>query len=399
MSRQVAKPILVYPDGRTVSPTKLDLGKPGTYTEYDLQEALFSYPELLPVAEIDPAFKTLIPICTELSMKAGRLDVLYVTPDGLPVCVETKLWRNAEARRAVVAQILDYASELSRWSVEDLQRVVRQRTKRHLFDIVANAVPGIDEAEFLDNITSALQNGRFLLLVCGDGIRESTENISRFLSGAGHLDFIFALVEVGVFETEDGVRIYQPRTLARTQKIQRSIDRSLNNNSPILDESEFSNEPVDHQENIGQNGEDKRKFWLEFWEETSAEIDFDDPNHLEFTPEKRFRAAGVFGNVAGVYLLTYFSTSDNEIGVALSFNREARPLFEALKAQKDGLEEQIGYPLKWTVKENGRQMIGTKTEYQDPKQPEQREAAKKWFAKRIVDFDNVLRPALENFDY
>ncbi len=33
--------------------------------------------------------------------------------------VEAKLWRNPEARRKVIGQILDYAKELSRWNYED----------------------------------------------------------------------------------------------------------------------------------------------------------------------------------------------------------------------------------------------------------------------------------------
>jgi hypothetical protein len=45
-----------------------------------------------------------------------------VTPSGLPVLVECKLWRNPQARHQVVSQILDYAKELSRWSSSDAQR-------------------------------------------------------------------------------------------------------------------------------------------------------------------------------------------------------------------------------------------------------------------------------------
>ena len=53
-----------------------------------------------------------VPICTELNTPAGAIDNFLVTPKGLPVLVECKLWRNPEARREVVGQILDYAKEL-----------------------------------------------------------------------------------------------------------------------------------------------------------------------------------------------------------------------------------------------------------------------------------------------
>jgi hypothetical protein len=70
----------------------------------------------LPIAEIDRMFLGPVLICSELSTQAGAIDNFMVTPSGLPVLVECKLWRNPEARREVVGQILDYAKELSRWS-------------------------------------------------------------------------------------------------------------------------------------------------------------------------------------------------------------------------------------------------------------------------------------------
>jgi len=55
--------------------------------------------------------------------------ILYENGGRLAV-VEVKLWRNPEARRKVVAQILDYAKELSNWDYEDLQREVSKRVGR-----------------------------------------------------------------------------------------------------------------------------------------------------------------------------------------------------------------------------------------------------------------------------
>ncbi|MFC6463355.1 hypothetical protein ACFP76_23215 [Paracoccus aerius] len=57
-----------------------------------------------------------------LSTPAGRIDNLLLTPAGLPVVVECKLWRNPQARREVVGQVLEYARELSRFTSADLQR-------------------------------------------------------------------------------------------------------------------------------------------------------------------------------------------------------------------------------------------------------------------------------------
>ena len=85
-----------------------------------------------------------VAICTELNTLAGPIDNFMVTPSGLPVLVECKLWRNPEARREVVSQILDYAKELSRWSSSDVQREVETPAETkiilHNFDVL----PGVE---------------------------------------------------------------------------------------------------------------------------------------------------------------------------------------------------------------------------------------------------------------
>jgi hypothetical protein len=92
----------------------------GAVSEADIQALVHKHPGCLPIAEIDPMFSGPVPICTELNTPAGPIDIFMVTPSGLPVLIECKLWRNPEGRREVVGQILDYAKELSRWSSSDL---------------------------------------------------------------------------------------------------------------------------------------------------------------------------------------------------------------------------------------------------------------------------------------
>src|SRR5260221_5321755 len=94
-----------------------------------------------------------VPICTELNTTAGPIDKFMVTPAGLPVLVECKLWRSHEGRREVIGQILDYAKELSRWSSSDVQREVSRRLKRDgnpLLEMVRAIDPTMDEIQFND---------------------------------------------------------------------------------------------------------------------------------------------------------------------------------------------------------------------------------------------------------
>ena len=124
-----------------------------------------------------------------------------------------------EARRTVVGQVLDYAKELSRWTYGDMQRAVARCTGQRsnpLFDIVNEAAFGLDEAEFVDEVSRSLRQGRFLLLICGDGIREGVATIAESLESHGTLEFTFGLVEMAVYRMPDSGLLVQPRVLAQS---------------------------------------------------------------------------------------------------------------------------------------------------------------------------------------
>ena len=134
-----------------------------------LRDLLFSQPATLPVAEIDPAIGPLVPIARELNVPdVGRIDAFLADGKGHLVIVECKLWRNPQARREVVGQILDYARELSRYAYEDLQRQIsisRRQSGNILYALAREAGSDLDEAAFVDRVSRNLAAGRFLLLV------------------------------------------------------------------------------------------------------------------------------------------------------------------------------------------------------------------------------------------
>ena len=95
---------------------RLAFGETAGRNEAWLRDTLFAYPDLLPLRDIDPSFGPLTPLVTELRTEAGPLDIAFINQFGRLTLVECKLWRNPEARRKVVAQALDYARAVSRWS-------------------------------------------------------------------------------------------------------------------------------------------------------------------------------------------------------------------------------------------------------------------------------------------
>ena len=86
-----------------------------TYNEDWIQGICFDNPNILPIDEIEPSFGGAVPICRELSTESGLCDIAYLNRQGFITIGECKLWRNPEARRKVVGQILDYAKDIAKW--------------------------------------------------------------------------------------------------------------------------------------------------------------------------------------------------------------------------------------------------------------------------------------------
>ena len=253
-------------------------------SEAYIQALVHEHPACLPIAEIDAMFSGPVPICTELNTPAGPIDNFMVTPSGLPVLVECKLWRNPEARREVVSQILDYAKELSRWSSSDVQREVSHRLKRDgnpLLDMVRAVDPQVDEQQFNDALTANLRRGRFLLLIVGDGIREGVEAIAEYLQLHAGLHFSLGLVELPIYEMPNGDRLVAPRVLARTALVTRNVVAVPDGYA--VDEAEDPTSVAEIDPERTALADQSQRFWTEFLDNY---LKLDDPEQPKPRPAR-----------------------------------------------------------------------------------------------------------------
>ncbi|MBI9094681.1 MAG: hypothetical protein JEY71_07350 [Sphaerochaeta sp.] len=199
------------------------------YNEDWIQNICFNHPEMLPIAEIEQTFNDMVPICRELSCPSGSMDLVYVNEYGFIAIGECKLWRNPEARRKVIGQILEYAKDMSNWGYDQFEKAClkarKDPYKNSLYDIVReNSNTELDEASFVDAVQRNLQRGRFVLLVIGDGIRESMEGLSDFIQRYGNMNFTLSLVELPIYKIPStGQLIITPRIIAKTKEIERII--------------------------------------------------------------------------------------------------------------------------------------------------------------------------------
>ena len=88
-----------------------------------LQIWLAEHPELLGGEEMDPNDpRRFLLIRREIHDSSGFLDHLFVDQEAVPTFVEAKLSANPEARRKVVGQLLDYASNAASGWTGDMLR-------------------------------------------------------------------------------------------------------------------------------------------------------------------------------------------------------------------------------------------------------------------------------------
>ncbi|CDZ39057.1 Hypothetical protein NGAL_HAMBI1146_31940 [Neorhizobium galegae bv. officinalis] len=403
MGRQHVTPLLISVDERTVSPViPLGLGVGGHgLTEAAIQEFVHRFPACLPIAEIDPMFTGPVAICRELVTPAGAIDNFLVTPSGLPVLVECKLWRNPEGRREVVGQILDYSKELTKWSASDLQREASRRVGRKgnvLLDLVREAGNDVDEVMFNDALTFNLRRGRFLLLIVGDGIREGVEAIADYLQAHAGLHFTLGLVEMPIYLTPAGEKLVVPRVLAKTHTIARTVI-AVPEGMIVADEDEEGEGsfiPMDTPEK-NEARERRRQIRHRFWTEYLRNLKLDDPEQMLPAPSLGGHVVFKLGAPGGSSWITvYRDARYDAVGLALSSNLNS-PGERASKLLAEDAR-QISEELSGaTVDFSGdRPDISQRLVVRDLEDPVEKERALAWLRERTNAFVNSLRPRIRS---
>jgi hypothetical protein len=317
-----------------------------------------------------------------------------VTPSGLPVLVECKLWRNPEGRREVVGQILDYAKELSRWSSSDLQREVSRRLKRDgnpLLEIIRAVDPHVDEVQFNDALTANLRRGRFLLLIVGDGIREGVEAIAEYLQVHAGLHFSLGLVELPIYMMPNGDRLVAPRVLARTTIVTRNVV-ALPDGYAIAEAEDPTNvEEMDPERSA--LGDAQQRFWVEFLEH----LKLDDP---EQPRPRAARASHISLSLPAriCWLTVYGNLHADEVGLFLSSWRNTAGAYamQAIVEDWGAVKAELGGSAKLSTVKDGRSTVIDSLPVGSLDQAEVRERAFSWLAERVNTFVNVMRPRVRS---
>ena len=374
----------------------------GGLDEATLQDLLFRFPETLPIAAIDPSYAPPVPICRELALPAGYADALYVNHLGRLTLAEFKLWRNPQARREVIGQILDYAKDLASWGYEDLQRQVSLalgKSGNALYDLVRRQSPDLNEAEFVDNVSRHLRRGEFLLLIVGDGIQEGAANIVDFVQRYSGLHFNLAMVEAALYRDAANSLIVQPRVLARTEIVQRFVvDGGSVVNVALANVDDDEPQEI-HSEQDEQN--------LRFWTAMLRDFSFSDVTVTSPAPTNQTTLYVLVRNSGergwGLCFGAYLHRRDDEVGCYLTVRRnqtrdvriykELDASFEELQMEMDGLE-------KWSQGRSNRPRIGFRRQgslafLADDEASSDFRASVEWMQEHLNRLVSVLHPRLQ----
>ncbi|MXO70279.1 hypothetical protein [Alteraurantiacibacter buctensis] len=369
--------------------------------EHPLRDIVFAHPQILPLHELEPEIGRIIPVAIEVNLPgAGFVDVLLVSEYGRLIIVECKLWRNPQARREVVGQILDYARELARYGYEDLQRVISSRLGRRgnvLYELAAAAGSPLAEADFVDRVSRDLEAGRFLLIIAGDGITEGTRRIGEYLGAQAGLAFDLGLVEIVEYRFDDPLtgtarRILQPRLLARTQTIERYVIRSEVPGvmvDPVVEEPD----PITRaRPEVAANHATWRAFVTRFVDDTA----FDDPAQM---PARHGGLNWMRLPMPGpVGLTLYRSGTTGNVGAFLRYrDGEGLALYEELLAQREAIDAEFaaaGLPApEWTTSGDERH-ISVLTPSPAPWDAAREEDQRQWLARAANAFVNIVAPRI-----
>ena len=366
---------------------KLPMGDTAEKNEAWLRDMLQSEPGLVPIDDIDPVYGPLLAVCTELKTGAGPIDNLFINPQGRLTLIECKLWRNPESRRKVVAQILDYARAISSWSYSDLQREVNARTGmkgNYLFELARAARPELLEQRFVDMTSAALKQGRFLLVVAGDGIREDVQTMGELINRNAASGFSFGMFEVAIYQGPNEAILVQPRVVARTKLIERTVvllqNGTLDSSEPEdLDEEEPG---VSSALSPAQKAHATSKVW---WESViSAQLDDPDQPELRYFWPNNVRGALPW---QGIWIRGY-KTSDPKAYVGVQLSGLQAPLAELLRAlepQTEAILENLPEGTRFDP-DTGLGIQRPMTEFANDEQ------AREWLIQTINQFINELRP-------
>lgn len=198
-------------------------------SEFQLQEIVKENPDLLPIDEFGITGPLMV-VGRETTLPSGAVDLLCLAQDGELFLIEFKTGPQNSDFRRVLAQLLDYGSDLWRMSYEEFESTVtsryfssnhcrdeRLRGKASLDEAIYEFWPDLQEEEdsVRENLSQRLDAGAFHYVVVAQRFTQGTEKTIEYLNAATS-EARFYAVELVRFAAE-GLSAFEARTVLKPE--------------------------------------------------------------------------------------------------------------------------------------------------------------------------------------
>jgi len=179
--------------------------------EKELQNLIDRHPSILDaVPRLNGQDKSLYIVARELKVSSGRLDFFAIDAEGSLYVIETKLAENPELRRAVIGQVMEYASNLRDMGYDtfraglscDLETTLAE----HFSDESEDSEESLSASEYERVIRANLEAGVFNIVVVTNNINFEIQKLFNYIDEVTRDSLNFIVLEVNKYDV--GREIY-----------------------------------------------------------------------------------------------------------------------------------------------------------------------------------------------
>jgi hypothetical protein len=183
--------------------------------ETELQELLYDHPEIvLSVPEIELSDEEVAIKFREYPTSRGPIDVFIITKNADIILIETKLIKNSESIRTVVAQIVDYIKALT---LDGCENLMDKKCK-----YVKKADDFFEDDKFLYLLNKNFITGNINGIIIGDDIHPNLLGLVESIQSAPHLAFHINLLKIETFKRDEQL-LLTVKNVENTKEVERSV--------------------------------------------------------------------------------------------------------------------------------------------------------------------------------
>jgi hypothetical protein len=263
------------------------------------------------------------------------------------------------------------------------------------FELVRQLEPNIQEQHFVDQTAAALRQGRFLLVIAGDGIRDDVGAMAELITRNAALAFSFGLVEVALYGMQDGRLLLQPRVIARTEIIERTVVIVRGDTQQAVVEDETAGAAGESPAAAANElGESERQAAYRRWWQPVIDAPLDDPDQ---EPPKLYWPNNVRLPLPwkDSWILAYgYGGESGYIGVGISGRGGAyQEMLRRLEPQMQDILAELPAGAEYRKALNSPGMtVACTRKFSDFESDDARRA---WLVETINAFVNALRPRIK----